>query len=87
MAMPDYPPYTYVQSGEYKGFGYEAFVSIMADLQQDFIIVPKPNYGRAVKDMQNQLVDGLFLASEMMSETHLLSFLLLCLTPAGAGSG
>ncbi len=64
MAMPDYPPYTYVQNGEYKGFGYEAFVSIMADLQQDFTIVPKPNYGRAVKDMQNQLVDGLFLASE-----------------------
>lgn len=64
MAMPDYPPYTYMQNGEYKGFGYEAFVSIMADLQQDFIIVPEPNYGRAVKDMQNQLVDGLFLASE-----------------------
>ena len=36
----------------------------MADLQQDFIIVPEPNYGRAVKDMQSQAVDGLFLASE-----------------------
>jgi len=64
MAMPDYPPYTYIQDGTYHGFGYEAFVSIMADLQQDFVIVPEPNYGRAVKDMQNQLVDGMFLASE-----------------------
>jgi polar amino acid transport system substrate-binding protein len=64
MAMPDYPPYTYIQNGGYHGFGYEAFVSIMADLQQDFKIVPEPNYGRAVKDMQSQVVDGLFLASE-----------------------
>lgn len=64
MAMPDYPPYTYVQDGAYHGFGYEAFVSIMADLQQNFTIVPEPNYGRAVKDLQNQVVDGLFLASE-----------------------
>jgi ABC-type amino acid transport substrate-binding protein len=64
MAMPDYPPYTYIQDERYHGFGYEAFVSIMADLQQDFTIVPEPNYGRAVKDMQNQVVDGLFLASE-----------------------
>ncbi|WP_233081512.1 substrate-binding periplasmic protein [Rheinheimera soli] len=62
--MPDYPPYTYVQDGAYHGFGYEAFVSIMADLQQNFTIVPEPNYGRAVKDLQNQVVDGLFLASE-----------------------
>ena len=36
MAMPDYPPYTYVQNGGDHGFGYEAFVSIMADLQYDF---------------------------------------------------
>lgn len=64
MAMPDYPPYTHIQNGKYHGFGYEAFVSIMADLQQDFIIVPEPNYGRAVRDMQSQVVDGLFLASE-----------------------
>lgn len=64
MAMPDYPPYTSIQNGTYHGFGYEAFVSIMADLQQSFTIVPAPNYGRAVKDLQNQVVDGLFLASE-----------------------
>lgn len=64
MAMPDYPPYTYIQDGSYHGFGYEAFVSVMADLQQEFTIVPEPNYGRAVKDMKNQVVDGLFLASE-----------------------
>lgn len=64
MAMPDYPPYTYIQDGTYHGFGYEAFVSIMADLKQDFVIVPEPNYGRAVKEMQNDRVDGLFLASE-----------------------
>ncbi len=64
MAMPDYPPYTYIQDGTYHGFGYEAFISIMADLRQDFIIVPEPNYGRAVRDMQSQVVDGMFLASE-----------------------
>lgn len=25
MAMPEYPPYTYVQDGKYQGEGYEAF--------------------------------------------------------------
>lgn len=74
MAMPDYPPYTYVQDGAYHGFGYEAFVSIMADMQQDFIIVPEPNYGRAVKDMQNQRVDGLFLASENSERNKVAEF-------------
>lgn len=64
MAMPDYPPYTYIQNGDYHGVGYEAFVRIMTDLQQEFKIMPEPNYGRAVKDMENQVVDGLFLASE-----------------------
>ncbi len=88
MAMPDYPPYTYIQDGTYHGFGYEAFISIMADLRQDFIIVPEPNYGRAVRDMQSQVVDGMFLASENEDcEQSRLSFLLLLLTLAGPGSG
>ncbi|WP_251372393.1 substrate-binding periplasmic protein [Rheinheimera oceanensis] len=64
MAMPDYPPYTYVEDGQYKGEGYDAFVFIMQQLQRDFHISLVPNYGRAVLDLQNEVIDGLFLASE-----------------------
>ncbi|GHG58849.1 hypothetical protein GCM10010919_00860 [Alishewanella longhuensis] len=64
MAMPEYPPYTYVQDGQYQGEGYDAFVFIMRHLQREFEILLVPNYGRAVTDLQNNLIDGLFLASE-----------------------
>lgn len=64
MAMPEYPPYTYLQDGEYRGEGYEAFVFIMRQLQREFTIVLVPNYGRAVLDLRNEVIDGLFLASE-----------------------
>ncbi len=64
MAMPDYPPYTYIENGHYKGEGYEAFVFIMQQLQREFYISPVPNYGRAIQDIQNEVIDGLFLASE-----------------------
>ena len=64
MAMPDYPPYTYIEDGQYQGEGYDAFVFIMQQLQRDFNISLVPNYGRAVLDLQNDVIDGLFLASE-----------------------
>lgn len=64
MAMPEYPPYTFVQDGQYQGEGYEAFVFIMRQLQREFEILLVPNYGRAVTDLQNNVIDGLFLASE-----------------------
>jgi ABC-type amino acid transport substrate-binding protein len=64
MAMPDYPPYTYVKNGNYQGEGYDAFVFIMQQVQRDFKIFLVPNYGRAVLDLQNKVIDGLFLASE-----------------------
>lgn len=64
MAMPEYPPYTYLQDGQYKGEGYEAFVFIMLHLQREFEVLLVPNYSRAVTDFHNNLIDGLFLASE-----------------------
>lgn len=64
MAMPDYPPYTYVSNGSYQGEGYDAFVFVMQQLQRNFQIFLVPNYGRAVLDVQNDVIDGLFLASE-----------------------
>lgn len=74
MAMPEYPPYTYVQDGQYQGEGYEAFVFIMQHLQREFEILLVPNYGRAVLDLQNNVIDGLFLASENDERNRLAVF-------------
>lgn len=74
MAMPEYPPYTYVQDGKYQGEGYDAFVFIMQHLQREFEISLVPNYGRAVLDLQNNVIDGLFLASENEERNRLAVF-------------
>ncbi|SEI05955.1 ABC-type amino acid transport substrate-binding protein [Rheinheimera pacifica] len=74
MAMPDYPPYTYVEDGQYQGEGYDAFVFIMQHLQRDFHISLVPNYGRAVLDLQNEVIDGLFLASENAERNNMAVF-------------
>lgn len=74
MAMPDYPPYTYIENSQYQGEGYHAFVYIMKQLQRDFRISLVPNYGRAVLDLQNNVIDGLFLASENAERNNIAIF-------------
>lgn len=62
--MPDYPPYTYQENGRNKGIGYEAVAAIMADLQLSFSVQLVPHFGRAIADLQQDNVDGFFLATE-----------------------
>ncbi len=58
--MPDYPPYTYQESGHNKGLGYEAVAAIMADLEQPFSVQLVPHFGRAIVELQQDTVDGFF---------------------------
>lgn len=62
--MPDYPPYTYQERGHNKGIGYEAVAAIMADLEQPFSVQLVPHFGRAIVELQQDTVDGFFLATE-----------------------
>lgn len=62
--MPDYPPYSYQESGHNKGLGYEAVAAIMADLEQPFSVQLVPHFGRAIVELQQDTVDGFFLATE-----------------------
>ena len=62
--MPDYPPYTYQENGRNKGIGYEAVAAIMADLQLSFSVQLVSHFGRAIADLQQDNVDGFFLATE-----------------------
>ncbi|MBY0420058.1 MAG: transporter substrate-binding domain-containing protein, partial [Pararheinheimera sp.] len=62
--MPDYPPYTYQENGHNKGIGYEAVAAIMADLEQPFLVQLVPHFGRAIVELQQDTVDGFFLATE-----------------------
>ena len=62
VAIPDYPPYTVLTQGEFSGPGYDAFVAVMTHAGLDYQLIPVPNFGRALLDMQNQLIDVFFLA-------------------------
>ncbi|MBU2114936.1 MAG: ABC transporter substrate-binding protein, partial [Gammaproteobacteria bacterium] len=57
VAIPDYPPYTVLAQGQFSGPGYDAFVSIMTEAGLNYQLIPVPNFGRALIDMQNQLID------------------------------
>jgi len=62
--MPDYPPYTYQENGRNQGIGYEAVAAIMLDLEQPFSVQLVPHFGRAIVELQQDTVDGFFLATE-----------------------
>jgi len=68
--MPDYPPYTYQENGLNQGIGYQAVAAIMADLQQPFSVQLVPHFGRAIVELQNGSVDGMFLATESAERNH-----------------
>lgn len=74
IAIPDYPPYTVLTQGEFSGPGYDAFVAIMAEAGLDYRLTPVPNFGRALVDMQNQLIDVFFLATESTERSHVARF-------------
>lgn len=74
VAIPDYPPYTVLAQGEFSGPGYDAFVAIMTEAGLDYQLTPVPNFGRALLDMQNQLIDVFFLATENTERSHVAQF-------------
>lgn len=64
LAMAIYPPYAYVESNQYSGFGYKRVIQILTDAEIQFEIYDVPNYGRAFKDTTTGRADGFFLASQ-----------------------
>lgn len=72
--MPDYPPYTYQESGSNQGIGYEAVAAIMADIQQPFSVQLVPHFGRAIVELQHDAVDGFFLATESAERNQIAEF-------------
>lgn len=74
IAIPDYPPYTVLAEDGFSGPGYDAFVAIMAEAGLRYQLQPVPNFGRALVDMQNQLIDVFFLATENAERNHVARF-------------
>ena len=64
VAVPDYPPFSYLQDEHIAGEGFDAFVAIMTQLDVDYRAEPVPHFGRSLIDMQNNLVDALLMATE-----------------------
>ncbi|MEH8015735.1 transporter substrate-binding domain-containing protein [Rheinheimera muenzenbergensis] len=80
VAIPDYPPYTVLAQGEFSGPGYDAFISIMTEAGLQYQLIPVPNFGRALIDMQNQQIDMFFLATENAERSHVAQFSLPVIT-------
>lgn len=64
LIIPDFKPYTYFEEGEFKGIGVDKVTSILEALELPYSLAIAPNYGRAVEELKQGRVDGLFLASE-----------------------
>lgn len=64
LILPDFKPYTYLEQGEFKGIGVDKVRQILDKTETPYEFRLAPNYGRAVEELKNHRVDGLFLASE-----------------------
>ncbi|WP_019676130.1 substrate-binding periplasmic protein [Arsukibacterium perlucidum] len=74
IAVPDYPPYTYVQDKKIAGEGFEAFDSIMAELGVAYRAEAVQHFGRSLIDMENNLLDALLLATESPERSALAEY-------------
>jgi len=74
VAVPDYPPYTYVLNKQIAGEGYEAFDKIMSELGIEYRAEAVPNFGRSLIDLENNLVDALLLATESPERSALAEY-------------
>tara|TARA_R110002126_G_scaffold8953_14_gene41187 strand:- start:4040 stop:4807 length:768 start_codon:yes stop_codon:yes gene_type:complete len=74
VAVPDYPPYTYVQNKQITGEGFQAFDSIMTQLDVNYRAEAVPHFGRAIIDMENNQVDAMLLATESPERNQLAEY-------------
>ncbi|WP_301003943.1 transporter substrate-binding domain-containing protein [Arsukibacterium sp.] len=74
VAVPDYPPYTYVQDKEITGEGYRAFADIMAELGVQYHAEAVPHFGRSLIDMENKQLDAMLLATESPERSALAEY-------------
>ncbi|MBV2128708.1 substrate-binding periplasmic protein [Arsukibacterium indicum] len=74
IAVPDYPPYTYVQDKQLTGEGFQAFDSIMAELDVEYRAEIVPHFGRSILDMENNQLDAMLLATESPERSHLAEY-------------
>ena len=71
VAVPDYPPYTYVHNEQIVGEGFESFVAIMKQLGVEYQAQPVPHFGRSIIEMENNQLDALLLATESQERNAL----------------
>lgn len=74
VAVPDYPPYTYVQNKKIAGEGYQAFADIMAELGVEYHAEAVPHFGRSLIDMENKQLDAMLLATESPERSALAEY-------------
>ncbi len=62
--IPDFPPYTYLESGVLKGIAIEMVSAVLEKVGISYNLVLVPNFGRALEDLIQSASDGFFLASQ-----------------------
>ncbi|WP_157447362.1 substrate-binding periplasmic protein [Catenovulum agarivorans] len=63
-AVPQFPPYTYEENGQWHGKGYKLAIAALEKAGIKYQIRPVANYAQAFEQLNRNLVDGFFLASK-----------------------
>ncbi|WP_432455562.1 substrate-binding periplasmic protein [Agarivorans sp. QJM3NY_29] len=73
LIYPDFPPFTYAKSGE-PAAGNFLLDQIMKKLKQPYHSRQVPNYKRALNDIERNLADGFFFASQNQKRDQVAQF-------------
>ena len=72
--LPNFKPFTYQESGEFKGLGVERVSSILNNSNIPYRFTLAPNYGRAVEETRRKRSDGFFLATQNRERDEIAHF-------------
>lgn len=74
LAVPQFPPYTSMDNGQFSGVGIELVDQVLKVLDQPYQYISVPNYARALAELRRGRIDGFFLASENEQRNLLAEF-------------
>ncbi|MFO6424326.1 substrate-binding periplasmic protein [Motilimonas sp. KMU-193] len=74
LAVPQFPPYTSFENGQFSGIGVELVSQAFTQLDQPYQLISVPNYARALAELRRGRIDGFFLASENEQRNRLAVF-------------
>ncbi len=74
LAVPQFPPYTSMEKGQFSGVGVRLASQVLKSIDQPYQFISVPNYARALAELKRGRIDGFFLATESELRNQLAVF-------------